>query len=77
MAFIPPCSLSAQGVPTFDHSVNEQQIAKVTALVEDLQVQRSSLTTRQSLADVQLEQLSTLEEMTAAMTGRVAKVVEI
>ena len=54
MVFIPPCSLSAQGVPTFDRSVIEQQIAKATALVEDLQVQRDSLATRQSLADVQM-----------------------
>jgi len=69
MATMPPCSLSAQGVPTFDRVVISQQIAKATALVEDLQVQRDSLATRQSLADVQAEQLSTLNEMTAAMTG--------
>ncbi|KIC08827.1 lytic transglycosylase [Leisingera sp. ANG-M1] len=60
---------TAQGVPVFDRTVVDRQIAKVSALVEDLRVQNESLLVRQSLADVQANQLSVLEEMTAAMTG--------
>lgn len=59
----------AQGVPTVDHTAIRQQIAKVNALVEDLSVQRDSLTVRTSLADVQADQLATLQAMTAATTG--------
>lgn len=59
----------AQGVPTNDRTVIEQQIAKAGALLEDLRTQQEHLGVRRSLADVQSEQLTTLEEMTAATTG--------
>jgi hypothetical protein len=68
-ALIAPCVGHAQGVPTVDATVIRQQIAKVCALLQDLQVQRDGLDVRQSLAATQAEQLSTLAAMTAGMTG--------
>ncbi len=64
-----PCTLPAHGVPTADLTVIRQQVAKVSALVEDLSVQQNSLTVRTSLAHVQADQLATLEQMTAATSG--------
>lgn len=59
----------AQGVPTVDHTVIQQQIAKANALIEDLWIQRDSLTVRTSLSGVQTEQLAALQAMTTATTG--------
>jgi len=59
----------AQGVPTVDATVIKQAIAKTNALQRDLGVQRDALDLETSLADVQSEQLTTLEGMTRAMTG--------
>ena len=64
-----PSALASQGVPVFDRTVVERQIAKVSALIKDLRVQKDSLMVRQSLSDVQASQLSVLEKMTAAVTG--------
>lgn len=59
----------SQGVPTVDHTVIRQQIAKVSAQINDLSVQRDSLTVRTSLANVQANQLATLRAMRTATTG--------
>jgi len=69
VAVVAPCVGLAQGVPTIDRTVIRQQIAKASALFEDLRVQRDSLTVRTSLANVQAKQLSALQAMTAATTG--------
>ena len=68
-ALTAPCAGYAQGVPTVDATVIQQQIAKAGALLEDLQVQQVNLVVRTSLADVQAQQLTTLEAMTSGMTG--------
>lgn len=68
LGFFPTLAV-AQGVPTVDATVINQAIAKATALQNDLGVQRDALGLETSLADVQSEQLTTLESMTAAMTG--------
>jgi hypothetical protein len=60
---------AAQGVPTQDNAAIGQTIARVTALVQDLGVQGDKDTDRASLADVQVEQLRTLEAISAAITG--------
>ena len=59
----------AQGVPTQDNSAIGRAIARVTALAEDLGVQQDKDRTESTLADVQVDQLRVLEEMTAAITG--------
>jgi len=69
VAMLVPGTLRAQGVPTIDRTVIARQIGKVNALLEDLQIQRGSLAVRKSLAEVQGEQLATIDAMTAAMTG--------
>ncbi|MGH1355984.1 MAG: lytic transglycosylase domain-containing protein [Thalassovita sp.] len=60
---------SAQGVPTADGTVIAQARAKAAALLQDLEVQRETLGLNQSLADIEAEQLTTLEAMTEAITG--------
>ncbi len=69
IAMLAPCTIAAQGVPTIDRTVIEQQVAKANALFEDFQVQQENLGLRYSLSAVQFEQLTTLAAMTAAATG--------
>ncbi len=59
----------AQGVPTQDNAAIGQTIARVTALVQDLGTQGDKEAERSSIADVQADQLRTLEAISAAMTG--------
>ena len=67
------CIVSApavsQGVPTQDNSAIGRAIARVAALAQDFGVQTEKGKVKTSLADVQAEQLSTLEAITAAITG--------
>lgn len=59
----------AQGVPTQDNTAIGRAIARVTSLVEDLGVQSDKDTTETSIADVQADQLRTLEAISAAVIG--------
>ena len=59
----------AQGVPTQDNAAIGQTISRVTALVQDLGTQSEKEVERSSIADVQADQLRTLEAISAAMTG--------
>jgi len=59
----------AQGVPTQDNAAIGQTIARVTALVQDLGTQGDKDAERSSIADVQADQLRTLEAISAAMSG--------
>jgi hypothetical protein len=59
----------AQGVPTQDNAAIGQTIARVTALVQDLGTQGDKEAERSSIADVQADQLRTLEAISAALTG--------
>lgn len=60
---------AAQGVPTQDNAAIGQTIARVAALGKDLTVQSEKDSLETSLAEVQDEQLKTLEAITAAITG--------
>ena len=62
-------SVLAQGVPTQDNAAIGQTIARVTALVGDLGVQSDKDTDRATLAEIQAEQLRTLEAISAAIIG--------
>ena len=59
----------AQGVPTQDNAAIGQTIARVTALFQDLGTQGDKDAERSSIAEVQADQLRTLEAISAAMTG--------
>lgn len=62
-------SVCAQGVPTQDNTAIGRTIARVMALAEDLRVQTDKDSVKTSLADVQAEQLRSLEAISAAITG--------
>ncbi|MDN5788685.1 lytic transglycosylase domain-containing protein, partial [Pseudorhodobacter sp.] len=59
----------AQGVPVIDGAGLAKQIAKLAQQAKDFGVQQDKADTRNTLAEIESEQLATLEKMTAAISG--------